>query len=196
MRVVFEANNGNSQASKSVKEEPEGQPDATNVAVPGVRILQPDASDEACWAKPSWRGENYIREGDRKRSKTAAFVEYDLESDDEKLLQDDALAGVSELTFEMAMECLETTSFEKMTNSIRVPPPKPDAMQRLSGLDDASSKSCAKSSLQGLSASCFQTPRSAKSRVWEVRVALLYSLKNLPSFEINLTWNGDAGEPR
>jgi hypothetical protein len=171
MRVVFEApKDGHCRASKSViKEEPEGRPEPNDVAVPGVRILQPDVSDEACLAKPSWRGENYIRESERKRSKTAPAVEYDLESDDEKLLLDDSLAGVSELTFEMAMECLETTSFEKMTNSIRVPPPKPDSTQRMSGIDDTSSRSCTTSSLQGLSASCFQTPISAKSRVWEVR---------------------------
>jgi hypothetical protein len=171
MRIVFEDADGVSGSLQSPKEDSGNKLESAEVCVPGVRILGGDYSNETCLERFRLPHQ-YIRES-RRGDKVTPNVEYDLESDDEGILKGALFAGVSESTFEMAIEALEKTSYEKMITTIRVPPPKQDAIQSFSGC--STFKSCDKSSLHGLTASCFQTPAGKQSRVWEVGIHYISS---------------------
>lgn len=100
------------------------------VATPGVRVLKQAAPaaggpDQESFTLP--RG-TYITGKPRTsygcRSAvlhSKRVVEYDLESDDEEVLQ--GMTGVDEDAFEAAIEALEDKSWSKMWKSVRVPAP-------------------------------------------------------------------------
>lgn len=99
--------------------------DATEVATPGVRMLpSADVTAKDTFTLP--RG-FYVSGRTAANGRRVAggsqgrIVEYDLEEDDEEVLE--KMKGVDEDKFEAAMEALEDKSWAKMFKAVKVPPP-------------------------------------------------------------------------